>query len=243
MTVVITGAYRNKRDVIPFNTDVISYHKARPRSFFHDQSFIDKIISHQTLLDAPVKDQAVIQQVLHDAPLKERIAYPPGYSIFRQQPPKQNLFHMVTAFRDEPLFKDALLKGHDSRGERAVFRNSPFEGQSTSLASEEIFEEQASAYRSQAPFKKQLLTLETPFGNLFHGQSLPGEQAPYQKQKAYVDFPAVSKSIAFYRDNSYSKPIDSYGRQKDEEATFYGKPAMYMERGKFSLPRNLILLN
>ncbi|XP_032688170.1 uncharacterized protein LOC116852193 [Odontomachus brunneus] len=229
MTVVIAGAYRSKRDVVSFNTDVISYHKTRPRNFFHGQSFIDKIIGQQILSDVPVRDQPINQQAFHEASLKERSTYPSGYSIFRQQPLKQNLFHMVRAFKDEPLFRNALLKDHELHGERAVFRNSPFEGQSASLASEEIFEEQASTYRSQTPFRKQLLTPETPFKNLFHGQSPLSEQAPYQKQTTYVDFPAISKSIKFYRDDPYSKPIDSYGRQKDAQAVFYGEPTMYME--------------
>lgn len=233
MTVVIAGAYRNRRDVVSFNADVISYHKTRPRNFFHDESFIDKIIGQQILPDVPVRDQSMSQQVFHEASLKERSAYPPGYPIFRQQPLKQNLFHMVRAFKDEPLFRNTLLKDHELHGERAVFRNSPFEGQSASLASEETFEEQASTYRSQVPFKKQLLTPETPFKNLFHGQSPLSEQAPFQKQTTYVDFPAISKSIKFYRDDPYSQPIDSYERQKDAQTMSYGEPTMNMEYGRF----------
>ncbi|XP_014467967.1 PREDICTED: uncharacterized protein LOC106740961 isoform X2 [Dinoponera quadriceps] len=238
ITVVIADAYRNKRDVVSLNTDVISYYKPRPRDLFLDRSFIDKIIGQQTLLDGPVRDQTIGQQTFLDTSLRERSAYPSGVPIFHKQPFKKNLFHTVTAFRDEPLFRDALLKDHELRGERAVFRNSPFEGQSASLASEEIFGEQASVYRSQAPFKKQLLTLETPLKNLFHGQPPPDEQAPFRKQRTYVDFPTISNSIKFYRDDSYSKPIDSYGRQKDAQATSYGHcggPAMYTEYGNHAL--------
>ncbi|XP_019699850.2 uncharacterized protein LOC105189360 isoform X2 [Harpegnathos saltator] len=231
MTTVIVGAYKNKRDVVSSNADVISYYKPRPRHYFLDQSLMDKIIGQQTLFDVPLRDQTISQQTLHETSLKEQSVYPSGSSIFHQQPSKQNLFHMVTAFRDKPLLKDALLKDHELLGERAIFRNSPFEGQSAS----EIFEEPTSAYRSQAPFKKQLLTPEAPFKNLFHGQSPPGEQAPkyFQKQTAHIDSPAISNPIKFYRDDFYSKPIDSYGRQKD--AMTYEGPTIYTEYDNHAL--------
>lgn len=233
MTVVIAGAYRSKRDVMPLNSGVISYHKPRQRNFLHDQSFIDKIIGQQTPLDVSVTDQIIGQQTLHDTPLKVRSAYPSSDDpIFRQQSLKQNIFHTVTAFRDQPLFRNALLNDHELCEERAVFGSCPFERQSAPLTSEMIFEEQAPAYRSQASFKKQLLTPETPLKNLFHGQSPPGEQAPSQKQTIYADLPTISNSIKLYSDDLYSKPIYSYGRQKDAQATTYEEPAMYMEYGR-----------
>lgn len=217
---VIVGACGNKRDVIPLNADVTSYHKLRPWNFIFDQSFIDKMMGQQTLLDVP--DQAISQQGLHDTLLKEQSAYPSGFPISRRQPFKQNLFRTVTAFGDESLFRETLLKDHELRGERAVFRNSPFEEQNAPFASEEIF-------GGQAPFvRQQLLTPETPLKNLFHhGQSSPGEQAPFQKQTTHDNFPAVSDLIKFHPDDSYNKPIDSYGRQRNVQATSYGGHTMY----------------
>jgi hypothetical protein len=76
---------------------------------------------------------------------------------------------------------------------------------------------------------------EAPFKNLLHAQSLSDEQASFQKQMGFVETPAralASNSAKFYRDGSYDKPIDSYGRHKDTQILPGNRP-LYMEYSKF----------
>ncbi|XP_011639588.1 uncharacterized protein LOC105428794 [Pogonomyrmex barbatus] len=217
MTVMSTETYEIKGDVIFSDAGVISHRKSRPRNFFLDQSFIDKTISPQTSPATAARDRIVSQRALRDVSLKDQAIYPSDFPIFHHQPIKQNSF-TITSFRDKPLFRDAILKNRQLREERANFRDNSLEEQL--LTPEEIFEGQASTYRSQAPFKEQL------FKNLFHGQSSLAEQASFQKQATFVESPFISNSIKSYRDD-YIKPIDSYGRYKDILTSFDGKSPMY----------------
>ncbi|TGZ48493.1 Uncharacterized protein DBV15_11125 [Temnothorax longispinosus] len=197
-----------KGDVVLPNAEATFYREFRPQSFFLNQPFVDKTIGLQTLAIIPVRDRTVIQKAFRDVFLKDRrVIHPSDFPNFRHHPIKQNSF-MVTSFRDK-LFKDAILKNRKMRGERSVLTDNSFEGQS--LTPEEIFEGQASTYRSQAPFEEQLLTMGTPFKNLFRRQLSSAEQATFQKQAAFVESPSISNSIEFYRDD-YINPIDSYER-------------------------------
>ncbi|XP_018363983.1 PREDICTED: uncharacterized protein LOC108761766 [Trachymyrmex cornetzi] len=214
-------AYDIKRDGSS-NADV-TYRESHPRNFFLNQPFIDKTIGLQISAAVPVRDQTTGQRTLRDVSLKDRAIYPFGLAIFRHQPIKQNSFK-ITSFRDKLLYKDAALKNRQLRGERALLADNPLEEQL--LTPEEIFEGQASTYGSQAPFKEQLFTTETPFKNLFRGQLSSAEQA-FQKQEASVESPSISNSIKFYRDNSYIKPIDSYERYKNILTSFDGNSLIY----------------
>lgn len=121
------------------------YRKSHLRNFFLNQPFVDKTISLQTSSVIPVRDRTVSQQALRDVLLKDRVVYSFGFPTFRRQPMSKQKF-FVTTFRDKPLFKDVLLKNREIRGERAILRDNPFEGQS--LTPEKIFEGQASTYKS-----------------------------------------------------------------------------------------------
>lgn len=205
-------AYEIKRDVVFSNADATFHRKSRPRNFFLDQPFVDKTVGLKTLAVIPVKDRTVSQRIPQDVSSKDRVIYS-DFSIFRHQPINQNSF-MITSFRDKPLVKDAIPKNRKIRGERAILRDNPFEGQS--FTSEEIFEG-ASTYRNQVPFKEQLLATGTPFKNLFRGQLSLAEPAPFQKQETFLEYPSTSNSIKFYRN---VKPMDSY---KDMPTAFDGK--------------------
>lgn len=146
------------------------------------------------------------------------------FSMLRHRPFKQN------SFRNEWSFGDAMTKNRELRGQRAILRDNPLEGQSTSFASE-IFEGQASTYRDQAPLKEQLFVAEAPFKNLLHAQSLSDEQTSFQKQAGFIEIPFASNSAKFYRDHSYDKPIDSYGRHRNMR-TLPGE-TLYREYGGF----------
>lgn len=237
-TVVIAGAYRNEREVVSFSAATSPYHKSRStRNFFFNQPFVETTIDqHRTPSHIPVRDRTVSQQALRHVSTKEQSVYSPSFPIYSHRPFKQSSFHMVTTFRDEPSsLRDApFSKNQESRGRPArLFRNSPLGGQSAPfVASEEILEEEASAYRSRGPSRKQLFTTEAPFKNLFHAQSSAGGRTPsFQEEAAFVESP-VRDSMKFHRDDSYDKPIDSYGRQKNSETVPYERPSMYMEYGK-----------
>lgn len=224
---VATGAYKSERDISFFNADM-SHRKPRPRNFFFDQSFIDKMMEQQTLPVRTIRDQTINQQAFHDLPSKDHITHPPEFSIFRHQPFKQNSF-TITSFKDKPLFRDAILKNQELRREREVLRDNSFIGQS--LTSEE---RQAPIYKSQIPFKEQLFTIEKPLKNLHYRQLPSSEQILSQKQPVFVEFPSVSNSIKFNQDKSYNKLIDLYGRHKDMQ-TLSNKAgfSMYTKYGKF----------
>lgn len=222
MTMISVETYKIKRDIVFSNADDTFYRKSRPRNFFLNQPFVDKTIGLQTSSIIPIRDRIVSQRALRDVLLKDRVVYSSGFPTFRHRPmSKQNSF--VTTFRDKPLFKDVMLKNREIRGEQAVLRDNPLEGQS--LTPEEIFEGQASTYKSQAPFK-ELFTTGTSFKNLFHGQLSSAEQPSFQKQATFVESPSISSSIEFYRDN-YIKPIDSYEQYKDIPTSFDEKPTKY----------------
>ncbi|XP_011694449.1 PREDICTED: uncharacterized protein LOC105453874 [Wasmannia auropunctata] len=220
MTLLSVRAYEIERGIVFSNADVPSNRKSL-RNFFLDLPFLDKSVGPQTSAAVPMRDRTVGPRALRDVFLKDRAVYPFGFSIFRDQPIKQNSF---ASFRDKPLFKDAILKNQELRGERAVLGDNPFVGQL--LAPEGIFEGQVSTYGSRAPFKEQLFTAETPLKNLFRGQSSPAEQASFQKQPTIVETPPAPDSIEFHRDD-YIKPIDSYERYKDIPTTFDGKSTIY----------------
>ncbi|KYN38580.1 hypothetical protein ALC56_07063 [Trachymyrmex septentrionalis] len=219
VTLISVRAYDIKRDSSS-NADV-TYRKPHPRNFFLNQPFIDKTIGLQ-ISAVPVRDQTTGQRTLRDVSLKDRAIYPFGLTMFHHQPIKQNSFK-ITSFRDK-LYKDAVPKNRQLRGERTVLTDNLFEEQL--LTPEEIFESQALTYSSQAPFKEQLFTTKTLFKNLFCGQSSSAEQA-FQKQKTCVESPSISNSIKFYRDNSYIKPIDSYERYKNILTSFDGNSLIY----------------
>ncbi|KYN02104.1 hypothetical protein ALC62_07094 [Cyphomyrmex costatus] len=224
MTLISVGAYEMKRDSFS-NVDVMSYREPHPRNFFLNQPFIDKMIGLQISAAAPVRDQTTGQRALRDAPLKDRTIYPTSLAIFHHQPIKQNSFKIIPV-RNKLLYKDAILKNRELRGERAVLTDNSSEAQS--ITPEEIFKGQSSTYGSQVPFKEQLFTTETPapFKNLFRGQSSSTEQTTLQKQETF-ESPSISNSIKFYRDNSYIKPIDSYERYKNILTSFDGNSLIY----------------
>ncbi|CAL1679853.1 unnamed protein product [Lasius platythorax] len=209
VAMVVTGAYKSKRDISFFNADITSHRKPHSRNFFFDQSFIDKMIEQQASPTIAVRDQIINQQALRDLPLKDHITYPSKFPIHRHQSFKQNPF-TLTSFRDKPLSRDTILKNQKLR---EILRDNSFIEQP--LTSEEIFERQASTYKSQTPFKEQLFTIEDPFKNLHYKQLPSSEQASSQKQAAFVEFPSISNSIKFDQDESYNKLIDLYGRHKD----------------------------
>ncbi|XP_029660396.1 uncharacterized protein LOC115233903 [Formica exsecta] len=227
---VATGAYKNERDISFFNADIMSHRKPRLRNFFFDQSFIDKMIKQQNSPIRAVRDQTINQQAFH-LPLKDHITHLPEFPILYHQPFKQNSF-TVTSFKDKPLFRDAILKNQELRGEREILRDNSFIGQS--LTSEEIFERQAPIYKSQIPFKEQLFRTEKPLKNLHYGQLSSSEQISPQKQPIFVKFPSISDSIKFDQDKSYNKLIDLYGRHKDMQ-TLSNKAGFstYTKYGKF----------
>lgn len=203
MTVAIVGAYESQGASVLFNTNVMSYRKPRPRNIFLNRSFIDKMNGQRNPRDLSFEDQ---------------INYSSDFSILRYQPFKQN------SFGNKRLFGDTTTKNRELRGQQAVFRDNPFE--SASFASG-IFE-------GQAPLKEQLFMAEAPSKNLLHAQSLSDEQASFQKQADFIETPARAfafNSAKFYQDDSYDKPIDSYGRHKDTR-TLPGE-ALHTEYGKF----------
>ncbi|XP_018308919.1 uncharacterized protein [Mycetomoellerius zeteki] len=222
VTLISVEAYDIKRDGSS-NVDVTSYRESHSRNFFLNEPFIDKTIGLQISAAVPVRDQTTGQRAFRDVPLKNRAIYPSGLTVFHHQPIKQNSFK-ITSFRDKLLYKDAILKNQQLRGEPTVLTDNPLEEQW--LTPEEISEGQTSTYGSQAPFKEQLFTTETPFKNLFRGQSSSAEQA-LQKQKAFVESPSISNSVKFYRDNSYIKPIDLYERYKNLLTSFDGNSLIH----------------
>jgi len=220
---ISVGTYKIKKDIVFSNADATFYRKSHPRNFFLDQPFVNKIISLQTSSVIPVRGRTVSQRALRDVLLKDRVVYSFGFPTFRRQPMSKQKF-FVTTFTDKPLFKDIIQKNREIRGERPILRDNPFEGQS--LTPEEIFEGQASTYKSQVPFKEQLFTTGTSFKNLFHRQLFSAEQPSFQKQATFVESPSISSSIKFYRDD-YIKPIDSYEQYKDIPTLFDEKPTKY----------------
>lgn len=224
---VVTEAYKSKRDISFFNADITSHRKPRPRNFFYNQSFNNKIIEQQTLPTRAVRDQTINQQSPHDLPLKDHIIYPSEFPIFRHQPFKKNSY-TVPSFKDKPLFRDAILKNQELRGEREVLRNNPFIEQP--LTSEEIFERQV-PYKTL--FEEQLFTAEKPFKNL-HYEQLPSSELTSQKQTTFVDSPFISNSIKFDQDGSYNKLIDLYERHKNlKTSSNKARLSMYNKYGKF----------
>lgn len=223
---VVTEAYKNKRDISFFNADITSHRKPRPRNFFYNQSFINKMIEQQTLPIRAARDQTINQQSLHDLPLKDHIIYPSEFPIFRHQPFKKNSY-MVTSFKDKPLFRDAILKDQELRREREVLKDNPFIEQP--LTSEEIFERQVPSYKTLV--EEQLFTAEKPLKNLYYEQ-LPSSELTSQKQTTLVDFP--SNLIKFDQDGSYNKPIHLYERHKDTQTSANkARLSMYNKYGKF----------
>lgn len=209
---VVTEAYKSKRDISFFNEDIMSYRKPRLRNFFFDQSFIDKMAEQQTPHTRVTRDQTINPQTLHNLFLKDHITSPPEFTIFRHQPFRQNSFS-VPLFKDKLLLRDAVIKNQELQGEREVFRDNPFIGQS--LISGEIFQRQVPTYKMQTPFKEQLLTTEKPFKNLHYKQLPLSEQTSSQKQTTFVEFPPISNSIKFDQDESYNKLNDLYKQNKD----------------------------
>nr|XP_012221298.1 PREDICTED: uncharacterized protein LOC105671590 [Linepithema humile] len=207
ITVTIVGAYESQRANVLFNTNVISYRKPHPRNVFLNQPFTDKTSGQRNPRDLSFGDQ---------------INYSSDFPILRHEPFKQN------SFRNERLFGDAMTKNRELRGQRAILRDNPFE--SASFASE-IFEGQASTYGDQARLKEQLFTAEAPFKNFLHAQSLSDEQASFQKQTAF-ETPFASNAAKFYQDDSYDKPIDSYGHK--DTRTLPGE-SLYTEYGNHAV--------
>lgn len=225
---VVTDAYESKRDISFFNADITSHRKPRSRNFFYNQSFINKMIEQQTSPIRAVRDPNINQQSLHDLPLKDHIIYPSEFPILRHQPFKKNSF-TVTSFKDKPLFRDAILKNQELRGEREVLRDNSFSEQS--LTSEEIFERQAPTYKTL--FEEQLFTNEKPFKNL-HYEQLPSSELTSQKQTTLVDSPSISNLIKFDQGGSYNKLIDLYERHKDiQTSSNKARLSTYNKYGKF----------
>lgn len=223
MTVISVETYEIKRDVVFSNADSAFRGTSRPREFFLDQPFVDRIVGPQTSAVIPMRDRTVSQRALRDISSKDRVIYSSGLSIFRHQPPiKQNSF-TVTSFGDKPLIQEAMPRNRKIRGEWASLTDNPFEGQS--LTPEEIFEGQGSTYGSQVLFKEQPFT-GAPFKNLFRGQLSSAEPAPFERQTTFVESPSVSNSIKFNRD---VKPIDSYERYKDVMTSLDGKSTKHSE--------------
>ncbi|EFN74017.1 hypothetical protein EAG_14601 [Camponotus floridanus] len=167
------------------------------------------MIEQQTSPIRAVRDPNINQQSFHDLPLKDHIIYPSEFPILRHQPFQKNSF-TVTSFKDKPLFRDAILKNQELRGEREVLKDNPFIEQS--FTSEEIFERQAPTYETL--FEEQLFTNEKPFKNL-HYEQLPSSELTSQKQTTLVDSPSISNLIKFDQGESYNKLIDLYERHKD----------------------------
>ncbi|XP_020282670.1 uncharacterized protein LOC109854206 isoform X2 [Pseudomyrmex gracilis] len=223
VTAVIVEAYVSRNGAVSFTTDVTSYRKLRPRNFLLGPPFVDEMIGQQIPSHSPAVDQTISQQTLQDVPLRDRTVYPFEFPILRHQPFKQNAVRATTF--GQPLFRDTLSRNQDARGQRAIVQDDFFVGgRGTSLASDEIFEEQASTYRM--PLKEQQFTnvnAEAVFKNWLHEQSLPTKQALFRKQVASAEVPSIFNTV--YRDNN--EPIDSYGRHKDlmsrgESWTKYG---------------------
>ncbi|XP_029158241.1 uncharacterized protein LOC114930561 [Nylanderia fulva] len=207
VVVVVIEAYKSKRDISFFNGDITSYRKPHSQNFFFDQLFIEQ----QNSPTIAVRDQITNQQTLHNLPLKGHITYPPAeLPIHRHKPFEQNSFR-VTSFKDKPLFREAILGNQKLRGEREILRDNPFIEQS--FTSDEIFDRQASTYKSQTPFKEQLF-IENPL-NLHYEQLPSSEQTSFQKQTAFAEYPSISNSIKLDQDESYNKLIDLYGRHKN----------------------------
>lgn len=209
VTAVIVEAYVSRNGPVSFTADVTSYRKLRPRNFLLGPPFVDEMIGQQIPSHSPAKDQTISQQALQDVPLRDRTVYPFEFPILRHQPFKQNAVRTFS----QPLFRDTLSRNQDIRGQRAIVEDDLFVGQGMSLASDEIFEKQASTY--QTPLKEQqfaAVNAEAIFKNLLQGQSLPAKQALFQKQVASAEVPFIFNT-KFYRDDN--KPIDSYERHND----------------------------
>lgn len=190
--VTIVGAYESQRANVLFNTNVNTMYRKPRRNIFLNQPFIDKISGQRNPRDLLFGDQ---------------INYSSDFPILRREPFKQN------SFNNERLFGDAMRKNRELRGQRAILQDHPFE---SALFAPDIFEGQASTYRDQAPLKEQLFMAETPFKNLFHAQSPSNEQASFQKQMGFIETPMfASNTEKLYSDDSYDKPIDSYGQHRD----------------------------
>lgn len=232
VAMVITEAYKIKRDISFFNEDITSHRKPYSRNFFFDPLFIDKMNEQQTSPIIAVRDQIINQQALHSLPLKGRITYSSAeLPIYRHKPFEQNPFRTIS-FRDKSLFREAILKNQKlQRGEREILRDNPFIEQP--LISDEIFDRQASTYTSQTPFKEQLF-IEDPLKNLHYEQLPSSEQASSLKQTAFVEFPSISNSIKLDQDESYNKLLDLYGQHKNIETTSNKAGfSMHTKHGKF----------
>lgn len=226
MTVIFVGAQASKRNTFSFDMSAATYQKPRlPRNYYSEQPFIDKMVEQRTLPDIPTRSRNIRQQVLRDLSFADQTIYPPSFPSFRHRSFKQNFIHRIPMFDDQSFLKDTSLRNQELRDGRAIFRDNPFEGtlQDIPFSSDEIFKAQELMYRNQGPFKEQLSSIvETPFKKLLRGQLSSGEQASFPMETAFVEYPSFPNSIKPYREESYNKPISSYGRQKDgTQALFY----------------------